>query len=110
LSRAVGVHGAPLLFVKEDAILILLLDEADDPACHAARVAVPKLGLRESETTSQCRNFFIADANGAGKSAAASAAAQASKAQALFVPKIVTHEMVQQTHMAEDMIRLLATA
>jgi hypothetical protein len=110
LSRAVCVHRAPLLFVKEDAILVLLLDEADDPASHATRVALPKLGLRERETTSQRRNLFIADAHGAGKSATAATAPQTLKAQTVFVPEIIHHKMTYPAHIAEDVIRSTATA
>jgi len=80
LSRPVFVHRAPLFFVKEDAILILLLNEADDPAPHAACVAVPKRGLREIEASSKGAYLIICDTNGAGKSAATSTAAQAPKA------------------------------
>jgi hypothetical protein len=80
LSRPVFVHRAPLFFVEEDAILILLLDEADNPAPHATRVAVPKLDLRKIEASSEGAYLIICDTNGAGKSAATASAAQAPKA------------------------------
>jgi hypothetical protein len=80
LSRPVLVHRAPLFFVKEDAILILLLNQADNPTPHAACVAVPKRGLREIEAPSKGTDLMICDTNGAGKSAATSTAAQAAKA------------------------------
>jgi hypothetical protein len=80
LSRSVFVHRAPLFFVEEDAILILFLDEAYNPAPHATRVAVPKLDLREIEVSSKGAYLIICDTNGAGKSAATSTAAQAPKA------------------------------
>ncbi len=110
LSRAVAVHGAPLGFVKKNAVLVLLLDEADNPVPHAPRIAVPKLGLREMETAGDGADLIIGDTNGAGKAATAAPAAQAPKAKPVFVPEIITHEMAHQTHMAEDMIRLIATA
>ena len=105
LTRAAGVHGAPLFFVKEDAILVLLLDEAEDPVPHATRVAVPKLGLGEIETTSEGTNLIICDTNSAGKSATTAATAQAFKAQSLFVPEIVTHEMTHTAQLAGDINR-----
>lgn len=110
MSRAIGVHGAPLVFVKENAVLVLLLGEADNPAPHAPRVAVPKLGLREIETACDGADLIIGDTNGAGKSAAASAAAQAPKAQTFFVPEIVTHEMIDTVQLAAEMIRLTPAA
>ncbi len=110
MSRAVAVHGAPLIFVKKNAVLVLLLDEADNPAPHAPRVAVSKRGLREIETASEGAYFIIGDANSSGKSAAASAAAQAPKAQTFFVPEIVTHEMIDTVQLAAEMIRLTPAA
>ncbi len=93
LSRPVFVHRAPLVFVKENAVLVLLLNEAYNPAPHAACVAVPKLDLREIEASSKGAYLIICDTNGAGKSAATSTAAQAPKAQTVFVPEIITHEI-----------------
>jgi len=95
LSRPVFVHRAPLFFIKEDAIFILLFDEADDAASHAPRVAVPKLGLRELETSSEDADLISGDTNSAGKTATTAPAAQAFKAKTLFVPEVVSHEMAQ---------------
>jgi hypothetical protein len=110
LSGAINVHRAPLFFVKEDAVLVLLLDEADNPAPHAPRVAVPKLGLREIETAGDGADLIIGDTNGAGKAATTAPAAQAPKAQTFFVPEIVTHEMTDTAQLAAEMIRLTPTA
>jgi hypothetical protein len=93
LSRAVFVHRAPLFFVKEDAIFIFLLDEADNPAPHAPRVAVPKLGLWEIETAGDGADLIIGDANGTGKSATTAPAAQALKVKTIYVPEIISHEI-----------------
>ena len=92
LTRAVGVHRAPLLFIKENAVLILLLDEADNPAPHAPRVAVPKLGLREIETAGDGADLIIGDTNDAGKAATTAPAAQALKVKTIYVPEIIPHE------------------
>jgi hypothetical protein len=105
LSGAIGVHHAPLFFVKEDAVLVLLLDEADHHAAHGTRVVLPKLGLGEPETLSQPRNLFIADANGAGESATTPPAPQTLKAQTALVPEIISHETQHPAHLAEDILR-----
>jgi hypothetical protein len=97
LSRAVRVHRAPLVFVKKDAILVLLLDEADDPAPHLARIVVSKLGLGEVKMMGDGADLIIGDANSAGEAATTAPAAQAFKAQTVFVPEVIIHEM---THAA----------
>jgi hypothetical protein len=94
LAGTVGVHCTPDCCVKEDAVLVLFLDETDCLPADDAREAFPKLCLREIETLSQRCSFLGADEHGAGKSTAATPAPQARKAQAVFIPESVYHEIM----------------
>jgi hypothetical protein len=92
LSGTVGVHRAPTLLFKEDAVLVLLLDKADSSAPHDTRVMFAKLILSYTEPLGKHSNLLIADAHRAGKSGAAAPTLQAFESQSVFIPKIVPHQ------------------
>jgi hypothetical protein len=79
--------------VEEDAVQVFFLYEADSPTSHNTRIVFSKFGLRETKTPGQRRNLLFASANRTGKSATATSALQALKAQAVFVPEIVSHKI-----------------
>jgi len=98
LARPVSVHRAPALVVKKDTVTVFLFDEADILPSQGARVVLPKLGLGETQTSSQHRNLLIGDANRTGRSSAAVPAPQALEAESVFVPELTTHEMMPLFH------------
>jgi hypothetical protein len=94
LSGAVFIHRASTLSLKKNAVRVLFLDKADNPTPYDSRVLSTELILSNTKTVSKHGNLFITDTHGAGKAGTATPAPNAFETKAVFVPKIVSHQMM----------------
>jgi hypothetical protein len=87
-----------MLLFEEDAVLVLLLDKANNPAPHDTRVMFAEFVLTYTETAGKRSNLLVADTHRAGKPGAAAPAPQAFESKSVFIPEFIFHKMSLSVH------------
>jgi hypothetical protein len=90
LSGPIIVHRAPFPFIEEDALVALLIAQADVSISEGACVGSAKFSFRETEALGKCGNLVVSDQDRT-TTVAAVATACTLEAKPVFVPALTNH-------------------